>query len=76
MLASVYHIYWISVHLSQNLSLGVIKNCEWDVSKPENAFDSPTGLWKVISEVPVFLITPFKINTSIDFKEVPQVLQV
>ena len=32
-----YLIYWIRVHLSWNLSLGVLESCQWDVSKP--------GIW-------------------------------
>ena len=34
LLTCVYHIYWISVHLSKNLSLGVLENCQCDISKP------------------------------------------
>ena len=32
-LTCVYHNYWIRVHWSLNLSLGVIANFQWDVSK-------------------------------------------
>ena len=31
----VYHIYWISVYWSWNLSSNVLKNCLWDISKPD-----------------------------------------
>ena len=41
-----------------------------------NIFDSPAGLWKVMSMVMVFLIAPVDINTLIGFKAVPQFLQV
>ena len=34
LLTIVYHIYWIRVHWSWNLSLGVIANIQWAVSKP------------------------------------------
>ena len=33
LLTCVYHIYYISVHWSWKLSLGVFENCQWDVSK-------------------------------------------
>ena len=31
----MYHIYWISVHWSWNLSSGVLANCWWNVFKPD-----------------------------------------
>ena len=34
-LTCVYHIYWISIHWSWNLSLGVLANFPWDVFKPD-----------------------------------------
>ena len=35
LLTCVYHIHLISVHLPWILSLGVIVNLQWDVSKPD-----------------------------------------
>ena len=35
LLTYVYHIYWISVHWSWNLSLGVIASCQWSLSNPD-----------------------------------------
>ena len=33
LLTCVYHIYWISVYWSWNLSLGVLENLQWNLSK-------------------------------------------
>ena len=70
-----YHIYWTRVHWSWNLSLGVIANCQWAVSKPDTWISLPAGLWKVMLRVPVFVISPVVLNKLIGFKEVTQVLQ-
>ena len=34
-LTCVYHIYWISIHWSLNLSSGVLEKCQWNVSKSD-----------------------------------------
>ena len=39
-------------------------------------FASPTGLWKIVARVTVFVISPLSINTLIGFKSVTQVIQV
>ena len=41
-----------------------------------HGFSSPAGLWKVVTRVPFFVISPVAINTMIGFKEVTQVTQV
>ena len=33
LLTCVYHIHWIIYHWSWKLSVGVVSNCQWDVSK-------------------------------------------
>ena len=55
-LTCVYHIYWISVHWSWNLSSSVIANCQWAICKPDVRIFSPTVLWNVMARVPVFVI--------------------
>ena len=41
-LTCVYWIYWIIVHLSQNLSLSVIENVLWSVYKPDTHICFPS----------------------------------
>ena len=75
LLACVYHIYWIIVHWPWILSLGVIANFQWSVSKLDMQISSPAGLWKVVVRVPVFF-SPVAMSTLIEFKAVPLVIQV
>ena len=35
LLTCVYHIHWVEVHWSWNLSSGELENCQWAVSKPD-----------------------------------------
>ena len=37
----VYFINWINVHWSWNLSLVVLENCQWAISKPDICIFSP-----------------------------------
>ena len=41
LLTCVYHIYWISVHWSWNLSSGVLENFQWAISKPDTRICFP-----------------------------------
>ena len=63
----VHHIYWISVHWSWNLSLGVIPNFQWDVSKPDICICFPCRFVEGLGEEAVFKIAPVSINTLIGF---------
>ena len=40
-LTSVYHIYWIHINWSWNLSLVVLENCQWSVSKTDTQIYYP-----------------------------------
>ena len=70
LLTFVYFIYWFSVHLLWNLSLGVLANFHWVVSKPDIRTPPPTGLWRVMTRVTIFEISPVVINILTGFKSI------
>ena len=51
----VYHIYWISVNWSWNLSLSVLTICQWDPSKPDVRIYFPSNFVEGRGEGEVFL---------------------
>ena len=69
----VYHIYWISVHWSWNLSSFELANCQWDVSKPYIWICFSCRFVEILARVLVFVVSPVGIITLIGFKAVPQV---
>ena len=54
MFTCVYHIYWIIVHWYWNLSLGVIENCQWSISKPDMRICFPCRFVEGCGEVSGF----------------------
>ena len=52
-----------------------LKIFSWTYPNRAYGFSSPTGLWKVVARVPVFVIAPVDINTMIGFKKVTSVIK-
>ena len=75
LLTCVYHIYWISVHLSWKLFLGVLENCQWTVSKLDIKFCFPRRFVESRDEGDSFMISSFVTNTLILLKAVPKGFQ-
>ena len=73
LLTCVYHIYWIRVNWSWNLTLVVLTNCMWVVSKPDILICSPCRFVEVCGEGTGFCDSPVIINTLIVSKEIAQV---
>ena len=69
----MYNIYWISVHWYCNLSPDVLENCQWGVSKLYICICFLRRFVEGCGEGARFFISPFVINTLIDFKSVPQI---
>ena len=76
LLTCVYHLYRIRVHWSWIFSSGVLETVSGPYPNHTYIFDPPTGLWKVVERVTVFVIFTDIINTFIGFKAVTKVLQV
>ena len=66
----VYHIYWISIYWSWNLSLSVLKNWQWDVSKPDIRIFFNRRFVRGCGEGSGFMILPVVINWLTGFKSI------
>ena len=54
----------------------MLENCQWDIYKQGTRICFLSDLWKIVTRVPVFVISFFAINTLVGFKAFSQVLQV
>ena len=77
LIVDFFFVFIVSTFIDPEFfSLGVLENCQWDVSKPDIQIFLPHMFMEGCGEGDGFFISTVVDNTLIDFKAVPQVLQV
>ena len=71
-LTCIYLIYWMNVHWYWNVSLGVIENCMWAISKPEIWICFPCRFVEGRDESAGCVVAVFIINWLTGFKSIIQ----